>query len=276
MIVRKTASEIERMRASGAIVAEVLEAISQAIVPNVTRTIELDQLAARLARERGAIPAFLGYRGFPANTCISVNETVVHGIPNDRVLKSGDIVSVDFACSLDGAFADAAITLPVGEISPEAERLLKVTQESLFVGIAKARTGARIGEISAAIQRFVEQNGYSVVRELVGHGVGRALHEDPAVPNFGKPGQGERLIEGMTLAIEPMVNAGAAKVETLADKWTVVTKDGALSAHFEHTVAVTKKGPEILTLPATVTEAVRSRPVAHTASALAFAEARAV
>ena len=249
MIVRKTAVDIEKMRAAGRVVAEVLEAASKAVVPGQTTTADLNRIAQEICALRGGIPTFLGYNGFPAATCISVNEGVVHGIPGMQVLQEGDLVSFDFACTLNGYVADAAITIPVGAVSSEAQRLLQVTREALYQGIAKARIGARIGEVSSAIQRYVEAAGFSVVRELVGHGVGRNLHESPEVPNYGKPGQGIRLIEGMTLAIEPMVNAGNRETRTLPDKWTVVTKDGALSAHFEHTVAITKHGADILTLP---------------------------
>jgi methionyl aminopeptidase len=207
-------------------------------------------LAEALCRERGGIPTFLGYKDFPAAACISVNEAVVHGIPDGRVLVDGDIVSFDFACSVNGYFADAAVTLPVGQISEEAKRLLIVTRECLYKGIAQARIGARLGDVASAIQRHAEKSGYGVVRELVGHGIGRAMHEDPQVPNFGKAGSGERLAEGMTLAVEPMINQGVAAVKELADKWTIVTKDGKLSAHFEHTIAISKRGADILTLPA--------------------------
>jgi methionyl aminopeptidase len=255
MIVRKSAAEIEKMRIAGRVVAEVLESIAQAIVPGVTRTLDLDLLALQISKRHGAIPAFKGYRGYPANTCISVNEAVVHGIPGDRVLLNGDIVSVDFACSVGGYFADAAVTLPIGEVNPEARRLIAVTRECLFKGIAQARVGARLGDVASAIQRHAERAGYGVVRELVGHGVGRAMHEEPQVPNYGRSGKGERLVDGMTLAIEPMINQGVAGVNELADKWTVVTKDGKLSAHFEHTVAITRRGADILTLPAPLTGA---------------------
>ena len=249
MIVRKSAAEIEKMRVAGRVVAEVLESITNAIVPGVTRTLDLDLLALQISQRHGAIPAFKGYRGYPANTCISINDAVVHGIPNDRVLKNGDIVSVDFACSVGGYFADAAVTLPIGEVSAEAKRLLTVTRECLYKGIGAARIGAHIGDVAAAIQRHAERAGFSVVRELVGHGVGRAMHEDPQVPNFGKPGKGEKLVEGMTLAVEPMINQGTLAVKELSDKWTVVTADGKLSAHFEHTIAITKRGADIITLP---------------------------
>lgn len=249
MIVRKSAADIEKMRAAGRIVAEVLETVEKSVEPGKTTTEDLNRLAEDICRGRGGVPTFLGYNNFPRSACISVNEAVVHGIPGGRVLQSGDLVSFDFACTLDGYIADAAITIPVGDVSPEANRLLGVTREALYQGIAKARVGARMGEVASAIQRYVEAAGFSVVRELVGHGVGRHLHEGPEVPNFGKPGQGIRLVDGMTLAIEPMVNAGKRETITLDDKWTVVTKDGTLSAHFEHTVAITKRGPDILTLP---------------------------
>jgi methionyl aminopeptidase len=252
MIVRKSAAEIEKMRAAGRVVAEVLEAVEGAIVPGMTRTIDLDRLALSICERRGAKPAFMGYHGYPANACISVNEAVVHGIPGDRVLVSGDIVSFDFACSLDGYFADAAVTIPVGEVGPEVRRLIAVTRECLYKGIAKARVGGRLGDMAAAIQQHAERAGFGVVRDLVGHGIGRAMHEEPQVPNVGRPGKGERLLDGMTLAVEPMINQGTAAVEQLSDKWTVVTKDGKLSAHFEHTIAITKRGADILTLPAPV------------------------
>jgi methionyl aminopeptidase len=250
MIRRKTAAEIEKMRITGRVVAEVLDAMAKAMVPGVTRTADLDQLASRLCRQRGAIPAFLGYRGFPASTCISVNEAVVHGIPGARVLMDGDIVSLDFACSIDGYFADAAVTVPVGQVSPEARRLIAVTRECLYKGIAQARAGARLGDVASAIQKHAERAGFAVVRDLVGHGVGKAMHEEPQVPNFGRPGKGARLEEGMTLAIEPMISQGSYVVEALPDKWTIVTKDGKLAGHFEHTVAITRRGADILTLPA--------------------------
>lgn len=249
MIVRKTPADVEKMRAAGRIVAEVLSTVENAVVPEVTTTGDLNRIAEAICRERGGYPTFLGYNKFPAAACISVNNEVVHGLPGKRVLRNGDLVSFDFACTLNGFVADAAITISVGEVSPEARRLLSVTREALYQGIASARVGGRIGEVASAIQRYVEAAGFSVVRELVGHGVGRTLHEDPSVPNFGKPGQGARLMEGMTLAIEPMVNLGKRETETMDDQWTVVTKDGSLSAHFEHTVAITKRGADILTLP---------------------------
>lgn len=248
MIVLKTRDEIEAMRAAGRIVARTLRLMSEAIVPGRTTPKELDALAHRVIGEAGATPSFLGYRGFPASACISVNEAVVHGIPDDRILEEGDIVGLDLGVFLNGFHADGAWTFPVGEISESAQRLLNVTRESLYQGIAKAKVGNRIGDVAATVQRYVESNGYSVVRDLVGHGIGRTVHEEPSVPNFGKPGKGPVLREGMTICIEPMVNEGTFKVKTLKDDWTMVSADGKLSAHFEHTVAITRGGPEILTV----------------------------
>lgn len=248
MIVLKSASEIAKMRASGRVVARALREMSEAIVPGKTTPKDLDALAGRIVAEAGGIPSFLNYRGFPANACISVNEVVVHGIPGDIPLQEGDIIGLDMGVCIDGWHADGAWTYPVGNIDPAAQRLLNVSRESLYQGIAKARVGNRIGDISHAVQRYLEGNGYGVVRDLVGHGIGRQLHEEPhAVPNFGKPGKGELLREGMTICIEPMVNQGTWRVKTLPDNWTMVTADGRLSAHFEHTVAITREGPEILT-----------------------------
>jgi methionyl aminopeptidase len=248
MIHLKKSSEIAKMREAGRVVARAIRVMHEAIVPGKTTLLDLDTLAAKVVAETGGVCSFLNYRGYPANTCLSVNEVVIHGIPNGRVLNEGDIVDLDIGVTLDGWSADAAWTFPIGTISAEAQRLLNVSRESLFQGIAKAKIGNRIGDISWAVQKYVESNGYSVVRDLVGHGIGRTVHEEPSVPNFGKPGKGELLKEGTTICIEPMVNEGTFKVNTLADKWTVVTADGKLSAHFEHTVAVTKDGPEILTL----------------------------
>lgn len=248
MSLLKSQVEIEKMRTSGRVVARTLRLMGEAIVPGKTTPKELDALAAKIVAEAGGTPSFLNYRGFPANTCISVNDTVVHGIPDDVPLQPGWIVSLDMGVFLDGWHADGAWTYAVGQISPEAQRLLNVTKESLFQGIAKARAGNRIGDISAAVQRYVEGNGYSVVRDLVGHGIGQKLHEEPsAVPNFGKAGKGDVLREGMTICIEPMVNQGTFAVKTLDDGWTVKTRDGKLSAHFEHTVAIGRNGAEILT-----------------------------
>ncbi|MCW5940371.1 MAG: type I methionyl aminopeptidase [Fimbriimonadaceae bacterium] len=248
MIVLKKESEIAKMREAGRILARTLRTVSESIVPGKTTLLDLDMLAERLILESGAVPSFKGYRDYPAATCISVNEVVIHGIPTERVLQEGDIIDLDFGVYKDGFHADSAWTFPIGTISPAAQRLLNVTRESLFQGIAKFRVGNKIGDVSAAIQKYVEKNGYSIVRDLVGHGIGRDLHEEPSVPNFGKPGRGAPIKEGMTVCIEPMVNEGTAKVVTLDDGWTVVTADGKLSAHFEHTVVVTKDGPELLTV----------------------------
>jgi methionyl aminopeptidase len=248
MIVLKKDSEIAKMREAGRIVARTLRLVSESIVPGKTTLLEMDSLAERLILEEGGFPSFKGYRDYPAATCISVNEVVIHGVPNGRVLQEGDIVDLDFGVYKEGFHADSAWTFPVGRIAPNAQRLLNVTRESLLQGVAKARPGNRIGDVSAAIQKYVERNGYAVVRDLVGHGIGRELHEEPSVPNFGRPGTGAVIREGMTVCIEPMVNEGTAKVVTLDDGWTVVTADGKLSAHFEHTVAVTKGGPVLLTV----------------------------
>jgi methionyl aminopeptidase len=247
MIYLKSRAEIDKMRESGRVLAKTLRLVSAKIAPGVTPR-ELDAMAHRLIEEEGGTPSFLNYRGFPAATCISVNEVVVHGIPSDVPLKEGDVIGLDFGVLKDGWHADSAWTYPVGDISSEAQRLLNVSREALYQGINKAKVGNRIGDISAAVQKYVESNGYSVVRDLVGHGIGRKLHEEPAsVPNFGKAGKGELLREGVTMCIEPMVNEGKFEVETLPDKWTLVTADRKLSAHFEHTVAITRNGPEILT-----------------------------
>ncbi len=247
MITYKRPHEIEKMRASGRILAKTMRLVAESIVPGKTTPLELDALAEKLIREDGGIPSFKGYRGFPGSACISVNEVVVHGIPDDRVLMEGDIVGLDFGVILDGWHTDSAWTFPVGQISEDAQRLLNVSRESLNQGISKAKVGNRVGDISSTIQRYLESHGYGVVEELVGHGIGRSLHEEPSIPNFGRAGKGPLLREGMTFCIEPMVNQGTYKVRTLPDQWTIVTADGKLSAHFEHTVAVTKNGPEILT-----------------------------
>ncbi|HRK22355.1 MAG TPA: type I methionyl aminopeptidase [Fimbriimonadaceae bacterium] len=248
MIILKKASEIAKMREAGRVVARAIRTMHEAIVPGKTTPKDLDDLAARLVAEAGGICSFYKYRDYPAHTCISVNEVVIHGIPDSRPIVDGDIIDLDIGVTLDGWSADAAWTFPIGTVTPSAQRLLNVSRESLFQGIAKARVGNRTGDIGAAVQKYVESNGYSVVRDLVGHGIGRTVHEEPSVPNFGKAGKGELLREGTTICIEPMVNEGTFKVETLKDKWTVVTADGKLSAHFEHTVAITKDGPEILTV----------------------------
>jgi methionyl aminopeptidase len=235
------------MRAAGRLVGEVLTALSARVVPGVT-TAELDELAEQLITSAGAVPAFKGYHGYPASICASINDEVIHGIPSGRrVLVEGDIVSIDVGASLEGYFGDSAVTLPVGHVSEEAATLLRVTEESLYKAIEKARPGARISDIGHAVQQHVESYGFSVVREFVGHGIGQRMHEEPQVPNYGDPGRGPRLAEGMVLAIEPMVNAGKPAVKVLADGWTAVTRDKSLSAHFEHTVAVTADAPWILT-----------------------------
>ena len=246
MIVCKSAAEIERMRAANALVADVLAELATMVAPGVT-TADLDAAAERLVRAGGAEPAFKGYRGYPRTLCASVNEQVVHGIPSARALVEGDIISLDMGVKLNGFYGDSAVTVPVGRVSEVAATLLRVTQESLEKGIEQVRLGGRISDIGHAIQQHVEAHGLSVVREFVGHGIGSALHEEPQIANYGEPGRGPRLAEGMTLAIEPMVNVGRPAVKVLADGWTAVTKDGSLSAHFEHTVAVTKNGPLVLT-----------------------------
>jgi len=246
MIELKNTAQLERMRLASQIVAETLDLMREAVQPGIT-TLELDRIAEEHIRKRGALPAFKGYNGFPATLCTSVNEQVVHGIPGLRTLQSGDIISIDCGAVYDGYYGDAAITLPVGDISEELKQLLRVTEESLMLGIAKAKKGNRLYDISHAVQTHVEAHGFTVVRDYVGHGIGRAMHEEPQIPNFGKPGRGPRLEVGMVLAIEPMVNLGTYEVKTLDDRWTVVTKDGKASAHFEHTVAITENGPEILT-----------------------------
>ena len=246
MIVCKSASELARMRTANALVADVLGALKAMVLTGVT-TLDLDAVAESLVRDGGAEPAFKGYRGYPATLCTSVNEEVVHGIPSKRPLKAGDIVSLDVGVLLDGFYGDSALTVPVGEISVAAAKLLSVTEQSLERAISAVRVGARVSDLGHAVQHYVEANGYSVVREFVGHGIGTKLHEEPQIPNYGEPGQGPRLAEGMVLAIEPMVNVGSATVKILKDGWTAVTSDGNLSAHFEHTVAVTAEGAEVLT-----------------------------
>jgi len=246
MVVLKSPREISFLREANRIVAETLKRLVREIVPGIT-TGELDRIAEEMIREKGALPAFKGYRGYPFATCISVNEVVVHGMPGERVIKEGDIVSIDLGARWKGYYGDAAITYPVGKISPIALKLLKITYQALHEGIKNARVGNRLGDISSAIQRKAEGEGFRVVRAFVGHGIGRELHEDPQVPNFGEPGKGMKLLEGMTLSIEPMVNQGTEEVVILEDGWTAVTRDGKLSAHFEHTIAITRDGPEILT-----------------------------
>ena len=247
MIVCRSASELERMRDAGRLVGEVLTELAAQVGPGVS-TGELDTLAEKRIRQAGATPAFKGYHGYPASICASLNDEVIHGIPSGRrLLQEGDVISIDVGASLDGYFGDSAITLPVGPVSEGAATLLRVTEEALFKAIELVRPGGRVSDIGHAIQQYVEAYGFSVVREFVGHGIGQQMHEEPQVPNYGDPGHGPRLVEGMVLAIEPMVNAGKPAVKVLADGWTAVTRDGSLSAHFEHTVAVTAAGPWILT-----------------------------
>ncbi len=248
MIVCRSQAEIERLRRANVLVAEVLQALAAMVAPGVT-TAAIDAEAERLVRAAGAEPAFKGYHGYPATICASVNEQVVHGIPSRTALVEGDIISIDMGAKLDGYFGDAAVTVAVGAIAPVAERLLKVTAEALIRGIGAVKPGARVSDIGAAVQAHVEAHGFSVVREFVGHGIGTSLHEEPQIANYGPGGHGPRLAEGMVLAIEPMVNVGKAPVKVLKDGWTAVTKDGSLSAHFEHTVVVTSGGAEILTRP---------------------------
>lgn len=247
MIIKKSADEIATMRRAGQIVAKTLELIEKKIRPGVL-TEQLDAAAEEFIRESGARPAFKGYKGFPASICASLNEVVVHGIPSKRRLQEGDIISIDVGTEVDGYYADAAATFPVGEISAEAQRLIDVTRSSLDDGITKCIDGNYLYDVSHAIQTRAEAAGYSVVREFVGHGIGRAMHEEPQIPNFGAPGKGPRLQAGMVFAIEPMVNVGGYKVEILKDDWTVVTADRTLSAHFEHTVAITGEEPVLLTV----------------------------
>ena len=245
MIICKSPREIESLKESNQIVALILEEIRRYIKPGIT-TIEIDRLAEKLIKKYHCAPAFKGYRGFPASICVSVNEQIVHGIPGKRRLKEGDIVSLDLGVKLDGFFGDAAITVPVGKIDPESQKLLRVTKEALYKGIEQAQLGRRLSDISHAIQSWVEKHGFSVVRDFVGHGIGKNLHEEPQIPNFGRPNFGPRLKEGMVLALEPMVNIGSHEVKILDDGWTAVTADGSRSAHFEHSIAVTKDGPLIL------------------------------
>ena len=245
MIILKSRQEIEKMRKSNALVAAILEELKKKIRPGV-RTIELDRLSEEMALKKGARPAFKGYRGYPYSLCTSVNSEVVHGMPSERELKEGDIVSLDFGILNDGYYGGAGVTLPVGGIPPAARTLLTVTEQALYRGISEVKAGNRIGDISAAIQGHVEAAGFSVVRDLVGHGIGKSLHEDPQVPNYGSSGRGIELKPGMVFAIEPMVNEGTYRVDILRDGWTVVTADGKLSAHFEHSVAITENGPVIL------------------------------
>lgn len=245
MITYKSATEIEAMRQSGRIAASVLGELEPLIRPGI-RTRDLDLYAEKRTRELGAVPAFKGYRGYPASVCISVNEEVIHGIPSGRILQDGDIVSLDFGVLYEGFYSDSALTAPVGRVSTEALALIAAAERSFAKGLEQMKEGNRLSDVSAAIQASVESEGFSVIRQFVGHGIGRALHEEPQVPNFGAPGRGPKIKPGMTLAIEPMIAAGTYEVEILEDGWTAVTRDHRLSAHYEHTVAMTENGPEIL------------------------------
>jgi len=250
VIICRSASELQRMREAGRLVGEVLAELAGIVAPGVT-TADLDAVAERRIARAGATAAFKGYHGYPATICASINEEVIHGIPSGRrLLKDGDIISIDVGASLNGYYGDSALTLPVGQVSEEAATLLRVTEEALYKAIERVRPGNRISDIGHAVQKHVEAYGFSVVREFVGHGIGQRMHEEPQVPNYGDPGRGPRLAEGMVLAIEPMVNAGGPGVKVLQDGWTAVTEDRSLSAHFEHTVAVTPDGVEVLTAPA--------------------------
>lgn len=249
MITLKSPHEIDLMRRSGKITAAARALAGEMVKPGVT-TQEINDAVERFIRKQGAVPSFLHYNGYPASACISVNDEIIHGIPGKRVLREGDIVSVDVGAYIGGFHGDCAATFPCGRISPEAQRLIDVTRQSFFEGIRFAREGQRLQDISAAVQSYVEQNGFSVVREYVGHGVGARMHESPEIPNYGRPGHGPRLLRGMTLAIEPMVNAGAAAIQQLSDGWTVKTADGKWAAHYENTILITDGEPEILTAPA--------------------------
>jgi methionyl aminopeptidase len=247
VITIKDAAAFDKMRRAGKTVAEVLLALDKAAVPGVT-TRDLDELAADMIRDGGCTPSFLGYHGYPATICTSPNNVIVHGIPDEYALKEGDLLSVDVGAIFEGYHGDAARTFPIGQVSEESERLVRVTEEAMVAGIAQVEAGARVGSISAAVQKVAEGGGFSVVREYVGHGIGEQMHEEPQIPNFGEPGKGLRLKEGMALCIEPMVNIGGWRTELLEDGWTVVTADGGLSAHFENTVAITDEGPEVFTI----------------------------
>jgi methionyl aminopeptidase len=247
MIICKSKVEIEKLRRSARMVRQLLGEIRERVRPGIT-TLDLERFLVKRLKELGARPAFKGYRGYPCCLCASLNSEVIHGIPSDhRVLAEGDILSLDTGVVLDGYYGDSALTVPVGAIDESTQRLLRVTEEALELAIAKVQLGNRLGDISATVQEHAEKNGYSVVREFVGHGIGKAMHEEPQIPNFGQPGHGPLLKEGMVFAIEPMVNAGAAAVRVLDDNWTAVTVDGSRSAHFEHMVAVTRNGPDVLT-----------------------------
>lgn len=246
MIIRKSAAEIDRMRRANGLVVEVLSELCRLAAPGVS-TLELDATAERRIRAAGAVPAFKGYHGYPATLCASVNEAVVHGIPSAAPLVEGDIVSLDMGVVLEGYYGDSAVTVPVGDVPEHVDELLRVTREALEFGIAQVRVGGHVSDIGHHVQRHVEAHGFSVVREFVGHGIGVQLHEEPQIPNYGEPGHGPKLETGMVLAIEPMVTLGRPAVKVLGDGWTAVTRDGSLAAHFEHTVAVTESGPEVLT-----------------------------
>ncbi|MBU1727344.1 MAG: type I methionyl aminopeptidase [Candidatus Omnitrophica bacterium] len=247
MIPLKPEKDLEVLRQSGHILARVMKKIQSCVRPGIT-TAEIDAEAENAVLIEKALPAFKGYRGFPSSVCTSINEEIVHGIPSERKLLEGDIISLDFGVNYSGFFTDAAITLPVGKISPEKKKLIEVARKALAIGVKQAKAGNRLSDISYSIQNFVESNGFSVVRQFVGHGIGRALHEDPEIPNFGRPNLGPVLENGMVLAIEPMINMGGWESEITENGWTAVTKDGLASAHFEHTVAITQKGPEVLTI----------------------------
>ncbi len=249
MITLKSSHEIDLMRRSGKITAAARALAGEMVKPGVT-TQEINDAVERFIRQQGAVPSFLHYNGYPASACISVNDEIIHGIPGKRVLQEGDIVSVDVGAYIGGFHGDCAATFPCGRVSPEAQRLIDVTRQSFFEGIRFAREGQRLQDISAAVQSYVERNGFSVVREYVGHGVGAKMHESPEIPNFGRPGHGPRLLRGMTLAVEPMVNAGSAAITQLSDGWTVKTADGKWAAHYENTILITDGEPEILTAPA--------------------------
>ena len=249
MITLKSSHEIDLMRRSGKITAAARALAGEMVKPGVT-TQEINDAVERFIRQQGAVPSFLHYNGYPASACISVNDEIIHGIPGKRVLQEGDIVSVDVGAYIGGFHGDCAATFPCGRVSPEAQRLIDVTRQSFFEGIRFAREGQRLQDISAAVQTYVERNGFSVVREYVGHGVGAKMHESPEIPNYGRPGHGPRLLRGMTLAVEPMVNAGAAAIQQLSDGWTVKTADGKWAAHYENTILITDGAPEILTAPA--------------------------
>lgn len=246
MIILKSERELNYLYDAGQIVAKTHKEVEKALKPGIT-TLELDKVAEDFIRKNQAVPAFKGYQGFPSSICASINEEVVHGIPSLRKVNSGDIISIDIGAVLNGYVGDAAVTLPVGDVDEEAQELIEVTEKALYTGIEKALVNNRLSDISNAIQTYVESNNFSVVRDFVGHGIGKDMHEEPQIPNFGRPGRGPRLKAGMALAIEPMVNIGTYEVETLSDNWTVVTKDMKRSAHFEHSLAVTDKGPRILT-----------------------------